>query len=144
MFREHCMNPMKLLITALVSLVLLVSLGCRSSRVQTGTEAPIAMPSVQFPYPNPFSPTTLLNIDVPGCMPVRITVFNVDGDTLGVPLDSTICGHLDFNWWDSRVVMNSRTGLPDTLWRRPGTSGLYMFHVEFPDTTIVGKQLLLL
>jgi len=92
---------------------------------------------------NPFSPTSIIGLNVRDCTPVRVTVYDVYGKSLGVVLDSIICGHMEIDVVQPRIVTDSVTNLPDTLYRGARTNGVYLYQVEFPDTTVYRKMVVL-
>jgi hypothetical protein len=77
-------------------------------------------------YPNPFNPTTSIGFTLPATGRVRLTVYNMLGQSLGTLVDGELSAG------DHRVD-----------WRADGAaSGLYFYRVEFGGSSQVRRMTL--
>jgi hypothetical protein len=77
-------------------------------------------------YPNPFNPTTSIGFVLPSSGKVRLTVYNMLGQSMATLVDGELSAG------DHRVD-----------WRADGAaSGLYFYRVEFGGTTEVRRMTL--
>jgi immune inhibitor A len=78
-------------------------------------------------YPNPFNPSTTISYDVPRTTPVTLSVYNVAGQLIEVPLHGVVeAGHHSLNW-----------SCPDC------GSGVYLFILAADGKTFLQKAMLL-
>ncbi len=83
-------------------------------------------------YPNPFNPSTVISFDLPEHADVRLTVFNVLGQTVTTLADSYFAsGHHELTW----DAQNSRGG--------ELASGIYFYRLETGARSEVKKMILL-
>ena len=139
------MNRSKLDVASLLIVALLVSFGCHSERPRPADEIKVTKPTAYdlTSVNMPFSPICNIILNVPECMPAKVTVYNVMGESIGVLLDSTICGYLELNVMYPRKVSRRLSGLPDSYYYGAQTSGIYFYSAEFPDTTVSRKMIVL-
>ena len=83
--------------------------------------------------PNPFNPTTSLQLHLPVDSPVWLTIYNVVGQVVYTLLEGHIleAGYHTFHW-DGRDQQGY-----------PGTSGVYLYRVQTTTQGLVGKMALI-
>ncbi len=83
-------------------------------------------------YPNPFNPSTTIRFDLPANAHVRLSVYNLLGQTIAVPVDADYTQGAHVIRWD---------GLD--LFHRPAPAGVYITRLEAGPHSGTGKLLLL-
>jgi hypothetical protein len=77
-------------------------------------------------YPNPFNPTTTISFTLPETAPVKLTVFDITGREVAIPVNGTLEAgehHVQFNAAD----------LP---------SGTYLYRIDAGNLRVVNKMML--
>jgi hypothetical protein len=78
-------------------------------------------------YPNPFNPTTEIQINLPEAAGVKLDIFNIVGQRIATLVEDRLdAGHHTFTW--------DGTGYP---------SGVYFYHLKAGNATEIRKMLLL-
>ncbi len=83
-------------------------------------------------YPNPFNPSTTVAFDLPHRSPVKLTVFNVLGQTVNVLIDDVLPAGNHEVAWDGR-----------SAYGEPAASGIYLYRLESEERSDVKKMILL-
>jgi len=79
-------------------------------------------------YPNPFNPLTTINFDLPDRQPVKVTVYNVLGEAVGVLLERTLPAGRHHVVWDASGM----------------ASGVYFYRLQAGKKFISTEKLILL
>lgn len=91
---------------------------------QTGNEVPNKFALYQN-YPNPFNPSTKIRFDLPKSSFVKITVFDVIGREVDIPINQNLeAGKFEMNFNAAKL-----------------TSGVYFYKIQAGDFTAVKKML---
>jgi hypothetical protein len=95
--------------------------------------APIFLPRVYPPFPNPFNPQTTLAFDVPGegARQVKVAIYDVNGRLVRQLLEGAVdAGHHRLSW-DGRNVRGV-----------PARSGVYLYRITIDSFEQTGKLVL--
>jgi hypothetical protein len=102
-------------------------------------------PKPEGGWPNPFSPTSSINLREFVGQYVTVTVFNIRGENVGVAHDGILdsVGKVDMTEF-VRVTLDS-AGTPDTTMVSDSslTSGVYFYRVKTQDTVFTKKMVLM-
>lgn len=88
-----------------------------------------------FPnYPNPFNPETTIPFEIGGFQSVRakLTIYNIIGQRVAIPLNQVLSPGIYEVSWDSR----DNSG-------RPVSSGMYFYELSAGNFRMMGKMILL-
>ncbi len=116
-----------------------VTLATRAGEVAEGAGKPVSLQRALADSvlavvvaPNPFNPTTTLHLHLPADSPVKLVIYNMAGQRVQTVLDSRLqAGYHTFHW-DGRDALGRAT-----------TSGVYLYRVNTPTQTLVGKMVLI-
>jgi hypothetical protein len=83
-------------------------------------------------YPNPFNPETIIPVELPKTMGVKIMVYDILGRTIKTLYDGIMESGKHYVRWDGRDQQ-----------QRKLASGVYLYRVEMPNKAYVQRVILL-
>jgi len=83
-------------------------------------------------YPNPFNPKTKIQFNLPNSTYLKLSILNISGQLVTTLLDNSVNAGYHIVEWDGF-----------DYWGKPVSTGVYFYKLEFGNTAIVKKMLLL-
>ena len=88
-------------------------------------------------YPNPFNPSTLIKYNVPQSGFVKLSIYNLVGEEVGLLVNETI----DAGYYDVTFSANGGSASGGNAWNLP--SGIYLYRLQAGNSIQIKKMILM-